>query len=88
MASKNGSPVLKLWGEFKSKYPEAITLLRCGDHYETYNEDARDVSKILGVSLWEADVITSGFESYKLQDYLPKLIRAGKKVAICDQLES
>lgn len=83
--------------EFKEKYPDAILLFRTGDFYETYQEDAEEASRILGITLTrsnekkEADgsrLRMSMFPHHALDAYLPKLIRAGKRVAICDQLEA
>lgn len=88
--AKEESPMIKQFQEMKSKHPEALLLFRCGDFYETYHDDAADAAKILGITL---TVRTSdktrmaGFPHHALDTYLPKLIRAGKRVAICDQLE-
>jgi DNA mismatch repair protein MutS len=82
--------------KFKAKYPDALLLFRCGDFYETYCEDAITASKILGITLTRrnnngksnyAAAEMAGFPHHALDTYLPKLIRAGKRVAICDQLE-
>lgn len=90
------SPILKQFYELKAKHPDAVLLFRCGDFYETYGEDAEDVSKILGITLTKntkrkdkdgKPLSLAGFPHHALDTYLPKLIRAGKRVAICDQLE-
>lgn len=72
----------------KAKHPDATTLFRCGDFYETYQEDAEAVAKALGITLTKKDDIKmAGFPYHALDQYLPKLIRHGMRVAICDQLE-
>ena len=97
MAKKEGkelTPMMKQFFDFKAKYPEALLLFRCGDFYETYCEDAIVASRILGITLThrnngagaKGDEM-AGFPHHALDTYLPKLIRAGKRVAICDQLE-
>ena len=97
MAKKEGkelTPMMKQFFDFKAKYPEALLLFRCGDFYETYCEDAIIASRILGITLThrnngagaKGDEM-AGFPHHALDTYLPKLIRAGKRVAICDQLE-
>ena len=97
MAKKEGkelTPMMKQFFDFKAKYPEALLLFRCGDFYETYCEDAIGASRILGITLThrnngagaKGDEM-AGFPHHALDTYLPKLIRAGKRVAICDQLE-
>ena len=97
MAKKEGkelTPMMKQFFDFKAKYPEALLLFRCGDFYETYCEDAITASRILGITLThrnngagaKGDEM-AGFPHHALDTYLPKLIRAGKRVAICDQLE-
>ena len=86
--------MMKQFFDFKAKYPEALLLFRCGDFYETYCEDAITASRILGITLThrnngagaKGDEM-AGFPHHALDTYLPKLIRAGKRVAICDQLE-
>ena len=96
MATKNGelTPMMKQFFDFKAKYPEALLLFRCGDFYETYCEDAVTASRILGITLTKRNNGAgatgdemAGFPHHALDTYLPKLIRAGKRVAICDQLE-
>ena len=97
MAKKDGkelTPMMKQFFDFKAKYPEALLLFRCGDFYETYCEDAVIAAQILGITLThrnngagvKGDEM-AGFPHHALDTYLPKLIRAGKRVAICDQLE-
>jgi len=87
------TPLMKQYFSVKSKYPEAILLFRVGDFYETYGEDAIVASKILGIILTRRangsakHVEMAGFPYHAVDTYLPKLVRAGYKVAICDQLE-
>ena len=90
------SPMLKQFYELKAKHLDAILLFRCGDFYETYGEDAEEISKILGITLTKSikqkdkdgkPLALAGFPHHALDTYLPKLIKAGKRVAICDQLE-
>lgn len=92
------SPIMKQWHDIKRKHPDAILLFRCGDFYETYNMDAKECASILGITMtWRNNVFPhnhvtydgamAGFPHHALDTYLPKLIRAGKSVAICDQLE-
>ena len=74
----------------KSKHPDALLLFRCGDFYESYDEDAKECAKVLGITLTKRNsdgTIMAGFPHHALDTYLPKLIRAGKRVAICDQLD-
>ena len=93
MAKKELTPMMKQFFDFKAKYPEAVLLFRCGDFYETYCEDAVIASQILGITLthrnngYNKGDEMAGFPHHALDTYLPKLIRAGKRVAICDQLE-
>ena len=96
MAKKDGkelTPMMKQFFDFKAKYPEAVLLFRCGDFYETYCEDAVIAAQILGITLthrnngYNKGDEMAGFPHHALDTYLPKLIRAGKRVAICDQLE-
>ena len=94
MAKKELTPMMKQFFDLKAKHPEAILLFRCGDFYETYCEDAITAAQILGITLTrrnngagvKGDEM-AGFPHHALDTYLPKLIRAGKRVAICDQLE-
>ena len=87
------TPMMKQFFELKAKHPDAIMLFRCGDFYETYSENAVVASEILGITLTKRangqgkSVEMAGFPHHALDTYLPKLIRAGKRVAICDQLE-
>ena len=87
------TPMMKQFFELKAKHPDAIMLFRCGDFYETYSEDAVVASEILGITLTKRangqakTVEMAGFPHHALDTYLPKLIRAGRRVAICDQLE-
>lgn len=95
MAKKDGelTPMMKQFFDLKAKHPEALLLFRCGDFYETYCDDAIEASRILGITLTKRNNGASkgdamaGFPHHALDTYLPKLIRAGKRVAICDQLE-
>ena len=87
------TPMMKQYFELKEKHPDAVMLFRCGDFYETYSEDAITAANILGITLTKRangqakHVEMAGFPFHALDTYLPKLIRAGKRVAICDQLE-
>lgn len=89
---KKDSPVYKQYLEFKQKHPDAILLFRCGDFYETYGDDAATCSRVLGITLTKNGygdeyVGLAGFPHHALDIYLPKLVRAGYKVAICDPIE-
>lgn len=84
------TPMMRQFFEMKAKHPDAIMLFRCGDFYETYCDDAIAASKILGITLTRrsnGQAEMAGFPFHALDSYLPKLIRAGRRVAICDQLE-
>ena len=84
------SPLLQQFDELKAKHPEALLLFRCGDFYESYREDAVALSEVLGITLTKRssdNINMAGFTYHALDTYLPKLIRAGKRVAICDQIE-
>ena len=89
------TPMMKQFLEFKAKHPDAVLLFRCGDFYETYSDDAVIASEILGITLTKrsngkgtaATIEMAGFPFHALDTYLPKLVRAGRRVAICDQLE-
>lgn len=88
------TPMMKQFFSLKAKHPDALLLFRCGDFYETYGDDAIVASQILGITLTKrnnggntGDTPMAGFPHHALDTYLPKLIRAGKRVAICDQLE-
>lgn len=88
---KNSS-IMKQWKELKGKHPDALLLFRIGDFYEMYKQDAKRGSEVLGITLTKMngskDFHLAGFPHQALDTYLPKLIRAGERVAICDQLES
>lgn len=82
------TPLMKQYRSVKEKYPDALLLFRVGDFYETFGEDAVKTSRILGIVLTRrANVELAGFPYHSLDAYLPKLVRAGHRVAICDQLE-
>ncbi|MGI6232384.1 MAG: DNA mismatch repair protein MutS [Prevotella sp.] len=87
------TPMMKQFYQLKAKHPDALMLFRCGDFYETYDKDAVEASQILGLTLTRRNnggslgTEMAGFPHHALDTYLPKLIRAGKRVAICDQLE-
>ncbi len=90
------TPMMKQFYDLKAKHPDALLLFRCGDFYETYNDDAIVASDILGITLTKRSSVAgtsangtamAGFPFHALDTYLPKLVRAGKRVAICDQLE-
>ena len=94
MAERNmNTPLMKQYVQFKAQYPQAVLLMRVGDFYEAYGDDALVVSKVLGIVLTKRSSIDPnsmelcGFPHHSLQNYLPKLVRAGYKVAVCDQLE-
>lgn len=86
------SSIMKQWKELKGKHPDALLLFRIGDFYEMYKQDAKRGSEVLGITLTKMneskDFYLAGFPHQALDIYLPKLIRAGERVAICDQLES
>ena len=95
--TSNVPPIIKQYNDLKQKHPDALLLFRCGDFYETYKEDAVKASNILGITLTQHSkrmdeegkpLKMAGFPYHALDTYLPKLIRAGERVAICDQLES
>ena len=90
------TPMMKQFYDLKAKHPDALLLFRCGDFYETYSSDAVEASRILGITLTkrnnagskqQSSTEMAGFPYHALDTYLPKLVRAGKRVAICDQLE-
>ena len=92
MAAKDNelTPMMKQFFDLKAQHPDAVLLFRCGDFYETYCEDAVTASRILGITLTRRSTggtEMAGFPHHALDTYLPKLVRAGKRVAICDQLE-
>ena len=87
------TPLMKQYLDIKAKYPGAILLFRVGDFYETFGEDAIKAAQILGIVLTKrangsaSHIELAGFPHHSLDTYLPKLVRAGQRVAICDQLE-
>lgn len=91
--SESETPLMKQYNAFKAKYPDAILLFRVGDFYETFSEDARKASATLGITLTRrsngkaSEVELAGFPHHALDTYLPKLVRAGHRVAVCDQIE-
>ncbi len=95
MATKqpNETPMMKQFFAVKAEHPEALLLFRCGDFYETYGEDALTASKVLGIVLTKRSnaapdsIPMAGFPYHSIDSYLPRLVRAGYKVAVCDQLE-
>ena len=90
---KDSTPLMRQYFEIKSKYKDTVLLYRMGDFYETFDEDARTVHKILGITLTKrsngkaAEVALAGFPYHALDSYLPKLIRSGFRVAVCEQME-
>lgn len=90
---KGLTPMMRQFFSMKAQHPDALMLFRCGDFYETYCDDAIEAAKILGITLTRrnngaaAGDEMAGFPHHALDTFLPKLIRAGKRVAICDQLE-
>ncbi|MGQ9847269.1 MAG: DNA mismatch repair protein MutS [Bacteroidales bacterium] len=93
MSSNDTTPLMKQYNSFKAKYPDAILLFRVGDFYETFGDDAIKTSAILGITLtsrnngYASEIPLAGFPYHALDTYLPKLVRAGQRVAICEQLE-
>ena len=87
------TPLMKQYFEMKQKHPDAVLLFRVGDFYETFCDDAITASEILGITLTRrangsaSSIELAGFPHHALDTYLPKLVRAGKRVAICEQLE-
>ena len=87
------TPMMKQFFAVKAEHPEAVLLFRCGDFYETYGDDALTASKVLGIVLTKRSSATpgaipmAGFPYHSLETYLPRLVRAGYKVPVCDQLE-
>ena len=94
MKNKNTTPVMKQFWDAKKAHPDSIMLFRMGDFYETFHDDAIKASKILGIVLTKrgagsnSETKLAGFPHHALDTYLPKLVRAGQRVAICDQLEN
>ncbi|MEN8186883.1 MAG: DNA mismatch repair protein MutS, partial [Bacteroidota bacterium] len=90
---KKVTPLMKQYNSIKAKYPDAMLLFRVGDFYETFGEDAKNAAKILGIVLTkrgagsETETALAGFPHHSLNTYLPKLVKSGLRVAICDQLE-
>lgn len=87
--------IIEQFNNLKKMYPDAVLLFRCGDFYETYMDDATTAAKVLGITLTRSTkqqeddgrcLIMAGFPYFKLDEYLPKLIRAGHRIAICDQI--
>ncbi|TXG88796.1 MAG: DNA mismatch repair protein MutS [Zoogloea sp.] len=92
MAKSVETPLMQQYGSIKAKYPDALLLFRVGDFYETFGSDAITAAGVLGITLTKrnnggSDVELAGFPHHSLESYLPKLVRAGYRVAICDQLE-
>jgi DNA mismatch repair protein MutS len=91
--TKKETPLMKQYNAIKAKYPDALLLFRVGDFYETFGEDAIKTAGILGIILTkrgagsESEIELAGFPHHSLNTYLPKLVKAGERVAICDQLE-
>lgn len=84
------SRLLQQWQEIKRQYPDALLLFRAGDFYEVYNEDAEVACKILGIvktKRGKSNIPFAGFPFHVLDEYLPRLVRAGHRVAICDKIE-
>ena len=89
---KKVTPLMQQYNAIKAKYPKSMLLFRVGDFYETFGKDAIKASHILGIVLTRRNngnskIELSGFPHHSLDNYLPKLVRAGERVAICDQLE-
>ena len=93
MTKSSGTPLMKQYFDIKSEYDDSIVLFRMGDFYETFNDDAKITAKILGIVLTKrangaaADVPLAGFPYHSLDNYLYKLVNAGHRVAICEQVE-
>lgn len=91
--SETETPLMKQYNAFKAKYPDAILLFRVGDFYETFGEDAKRASAALGITLTKrsngkaSEIELAGFPHHAVDTYLPKLVRAGHRVAVCDQIE-
>ena len=92
--SKKETPLMKQYNTIKGKYPDAMLLFRVGDFYETFGEDAKKAAEVLGIVLTkrgagsDSETALAGFPHHSLNTYLPKLVKAGMRVAICDQLEN
>ncbi|MFM7911945.1 MAG: DNA mismatch repair protein MutS, partial [Bacteroidota bacterium] len=95
MSTKNPTetPLMKQYAQIKARYPGAMLLFRVGDFYETFGDDAVQCSKVLGITLTKrangaaAEMALAGFPHHSLDQYLPRLVRAGLRVAVCDQME-
>ena len=91
--AKKVTPLMKQYNTIKTKYPDAMLLFRVGDFYETFGEDAKKAAQVLGITLTkrgagsDSETALAGFPHHSLNTYLPKLVKAGMRVAICDQLE-
>ncbi len=91
--AKKETPLMKQYNSIKAKYPDAMLLFRVGDFYETFGEDAKKAAQVLGITLTkrgagsDSETALAGFPHHSLNTYLPKLVKAGMRVAICDQLE-
>ena len=91
--SESQTPLMRQYTQIKAKYPDTILLFRMGDFFETFEQDAITASKVLGITLTKrangaaSDVPLAGFPHHALDNYLPKLVKAGYKVAVCEQLE-
>ena len=87
------TPLMRQYSQVKAKYPDTILLFRMGDFFETFEEDAKTASKVLGITLTKrgngtaGEVPLAGFPHHALETYLPRLLKAGHRVAVCEQLE-
>ena len=88
-------PIIEQFKNLKEKYPDAVLLFRCGDFYETYMDDAETAAKVLGITMTRSakqkeddgrGLRMSGFPYFRLEEYMRKFIRAGHRIAICDQI--
>ncbi|MCB0702424.1 MAG: DNA mismatch repair protein MutS, partial [Ignavibacteriae bacterium] len=93
MAKGKETPLIKQYNGIKAKYPDTVLLFRLGDFYETFNEDAVITAKVCGITLTKrnngaaGDMPLAGFPHHQLDAYLPKLVKAGYRAAVCEQLE-
>jgi DNA mismatch repair protein MutS len=91
--SANETPLMKQYAQIKARYPGALLLFRVGDFYETFGDDAVQCSKVLGITLTKrangaaSETALAGFPHHSLDQYLPRLVRSGLRVAVCDQTE-
>ena len=90
--AKSETPLMKQYNSIKSKHPDALLLFRVGDFYETFGKDAITASNVLGITLTarnngSSKIELAGFPHHSIGTYLPKLVKAGHRVAVCDQLE-